>query len=124
MTRLCESCATDEPKAPSCVSPKPLTRPRPIRPEARCRSMLAIKSTSRSGSNAQWPSTRRTRARRVPGDDLVGDDLDHGTCLRREGQAECLFVERPQVDRVLTVEPRRGTVGRGTCRRGPRPFPP
>ena len=60
MTRLCESCATDEPKAPSCVSPKPLTSPRPIRPEARCRSMLAIKSTSRSGSNAQKPSTRRT----------------------------------------------------------------
>ena len=60
MIRLCESWATDEPSAPSCVRPNPLTSPRPIRPEARCRSILAIKRMSRSGSNAQRPSTRRT----------------------------------------------------------------
>ncbi len=48
--------------------------------------------------------------RRAPGDDLVGDDLDHRTSLRRERQAERRFVERGQVDRVLAVEPGRGTV--------------
>ena len=89
MIRLCESCATDEPSAPSRVSPNPLTSPRPIRPEARCRSMLAIKRTSRSGSNAQWPlkpADARARTRRVT--IWSGTISMTGQVFAREGQAE------------------------------------
>ena len=72
--------------------------------------MLAIRTTSCPGSNAQAPIDPRARAATsAAGDDLVGDDLDDRAGLARERQAERRFVERRQMDRVLVIEHGRGT---------------
>ena len=100
MIRLCESCATDDPSAPSLVSPKPLTNPSPIRPDARWRSMLAIRRTSRSGSKHQSPPCRAHAPHAAPGHDLVGDDLDDRTVLVGEPQAEHRLGQLGQPNRI------------------------
>ena len=46
--RLCESCATVDPKAP-CFNPNPRTKPIPTDPEARWRSKTQIFATSSAG---------------------------------------------------------------------------
>ena len=56
-TMLCASCATVEASAP-LRSPKPRTKPSPMRPVPRCRSTTAILRRSRPGSeSALAPST-------------------------------------------------------------------
>ncbi len=104
MIRLCESCATDDPSAPSRVSPKPLTKPRPIRPERLV--PLNVRDQHHVALGVECPLSVQPAhaAQAAPGDDLVRNDLDHRTGFVRDAQPEHRLRERPQSDRVRVIK--------------------
>ena len=63
-TTLCASWATVDASAPRC-RPKPRTKPRPMRPVPRCRSMTAIFARSRAGVRHGLAGARRSAPRRA-----------------------------------------------------------